>query len=68
MRYLAHQVFDPSESKVGDVCRELTDGKGVDVVFDCAGVMPGLKDGIDGLKHGGKYVNVAGWETPVSVK
>jgi (R,R)-butanediol dehydrogenase/meso-butanediol dehydrogenase/diacetyl reductase len=44
----------------------LTGGKGVDLVFDCAGIAPGLKDGMDALKSRGTYLNVAGWEAPVS--
>lgn len=60
-------VLDPREVKVGDKCRELTGGKGVDIVFDCAGIMPGLRDGMDALRRGGTYVNVAGWETQVSI-
>ena len=59
-------VLNPKEVKVGDKCRELTDGKGVDIVFDCAGILPGLNDGMDALRKGGTYVNVAGWETEVS--
>ncbi|OAP65067.1 chlorophyll synthesis pathway protein BchC [Fonsecaea erecta] len=55
-------VLNPREVNVPDKCRELTDGKGVDIVFDCAGIMPGLKDGMDALRRGGTYVNVAGWE------
>jgi (R,R)-butanediol dehydrogenase/meso-butanediol dehydrogenase/diacetyl reductase len=58
-------VLNPREIKIGDKCRELTDGKGVDIVFDCAGIMPGLMDGMDALQRGGTYVNVAGWETEV---
>jgi (R,R)-butanediol dehydrogenase/meso-butanediol dehydrogenase/diacetyl reductase len=60
-------VIDPRSEKVGDVCRELTGGKGVDVVFDCAGVQPGLEAGFDALKHSGTFVNVAVWEKPVSL-
>ncbi len=60
-------VVDPSKAKVGDECRKLTDGNGVDIVFDCAGIMPGLRDGMDALRRGGTYVNVAGWEKDVSV-
>ncbi|KIW63540.1 chlorophyll synthesis pathway protein BchC [Phialophora macrospora] len=56
-------VLNPREVKIGDKCRELTHGKGVDIVFDCAGIMPGLMDGMDALQRGGTYVNVAGWET-----
>jgi threonine dehydrogenase-like Zn-dependent dehydrogenase len=60
-------VLSPREVNVGDKCRELTGGKGIDIVFDCAGIMPGLMDGMDALQRGGTYVNVAGWETEVSV-
>lgn len=62
----ADEVFNPLKIKVGDRCRELTDGQGVDLVFDCAGIPAGLKDGMDALKPKGTYVNVAGWEQPVS--
>ena len=60
-------VLNPRVVSVGDKCRELTDGKGIDVVFDCAGIMPGLMDGMDALRRGGTYVNVAGWDTEVGV-
>lgn len=58
-------VLNPRDVKVGDECRKLTDDKGVDLVFDCAGIMPGLRDGMDALRRGGTYVNVAGWEKDV---
>jgi threonine dehydrogenase-like Zn-dependent dehydrogenase len=35
-------------------------------VFDCAGIMPGLLDGMDALCINGTYINVAGWEKEVS--
>lgn len=67
-RGVVDRVIDPKTEKVGDICRELTaDGKGVDVVFDCAGVQPGLDAGVDALTHGGSVVNVAVWEKPVSL-
>lgn len=52
--------------KIGDECRKLTGGIGVDVVFDCAGTPAGLDAGMDALRTRGTYVNVAGWEKPVS--
>lgn len=58
-------VLNPREVEVGERCRELTDGRGVDMVFDCAGIMPGLNDGMNALRKGGTYVNVAGWEKEV---
>ena len=63
---VADVVFDPMKDKVGERCMEMTGGEGVDVVFDCAGIMPALKDGMDALCHGGIYVNIAGWVAPVS--
>ena len=59
----ATEVLNPIRQSVAEECRSRTDGKGVDVVFDCAGVGPGMRDGMDALKRKGTYVNVAGWET-----
>jgi threonine dehydrogenase-like Zn-dependent dehydrogenase len=62
---MVDRVIDPRSEKVGDLCRELTGGKGIDVAFDCAGVQPGLDTAFDALKHAGTWVNVAVWEKPV---
>ena len=35
---ICHPVTDPGKEDVGEGCRSLTDGAGVSVVFDCAGV------------------------------
>ena len=56
-------VIDPIKQNVGDECRKLTGGKGVDVVFDCAGIRKGMEAGMDALRPKGIYVNVAGWES-----
>jgi len=63
---VANVVFNPTAENVGDRCRELTNGKGVDVAFDAAGVPRGLVTAFDALKLHGTYVNIAGWEKPVS--
>ncbi|KAK0254980.1 hypothetical protein LTR91_011596 [Friedmanniomyces endolithicus] len=63
-RGLVERVFDPRTERVAEECRELTGGEGVDVVIDCAGVGPAMRDGMDALRRKGTYVNVAGWETP----
>jgi threonine dehydrogenase-like Zn-dependent dehydrogenase len=60
-------ALDPMKVPIADECRKLTGGAGVDVVFDCAGVMPALRTGFDALKYQGTYVNVAGWGSPVCV-
>jgi len=58
-------ALDPLETSIAKECRNLTGGLGVDLVFDCAGVMPALKTGFDALRSQGTYVNVAGWSSPV---
>ena len=58
----ASAVVNPINEKVGDKCREITGGRGVDVVFDCAGVPAGLEAGFDALRVEGMYMNVAVWE------
>ncbi|EHY55435.1 hypothetical protein HRR83_008867 [Exophiala dermatitidis] len=65
---VVERVIDPKNESVGDICRELTGGKGADVVFDCAGVQPGLESGMDAIKHGGTLVNVAVWEKPLQIQ
>jgi len=60
-------VFNPTQQNIGDECRTLTDGRGVDLVFDCAGIMPALEAGMDALCFDGLYVNVAGWEKPMTL-
>lgn len=62
---LADHVFSPADVAIGDECRKLTGGGGVDIVFDCAGIPAGLDTALDALKPRGTYVNVAGWEKPV---
>jgi len=59
-------VVDPRNEDVGEKCRAITGGAGVDVVFDCAGVQKGMEAGAEALRFRGKYVNVAGWSGPVS--
>lgn len=58
-------ALDPLKASIADECRSMTGGAGVDLVFDCAGVMPALRTGFDALKNRGTYVNVAGWGSPV---
>ncbi|KIX07220.1 chlorophyll synthesis pathway protein BchC [Rhinocladiella mackenziei CBS 650.93] len=65
---MVDRVIDPKTEDVGGVCRQLTGGKGVDVVFDCAGVQPGLEAGFDALARGGTFVNIAMWEKPLMIE
>ncbi len=62
---LVERIIDPRSEDVGDVCRQLTHDKGVDIVFDCAGVQVAMDAGLDALAFKGTYVNIAQWERPV---
>jgi threonine dehydrogenase-like Zn-dependent dehydrogenase len=44
---ICHAVTDPGKEDVGERCRSLTDGAGVSVVLDCAGVKVGLEAGME---------------------
>ncbi|RAL59549.1 hypothetical protein DID88_006543 [Monilinia fructigena] len=64
----ADVVLDPvSEGEEGVIrkVRDLTDGEGVDIVFDCAGVTAGLNVACKLIKARGTVVNLAIWEKPV---
>lgn len=53
-------IFDPSVDDVPERCRgETADGKGVGVVFDCAGAQAGFQAGCESLRFRGVYVNLA---------
>jgi threonine dehydrogenase-like Zn-dependent dehydrogenase len=63
----AQAVIDPTKENVGDKCREMTEGRGVDVVFDCAGVPVGLEAGFDAIRASGYYMMVAVWEVSIQL-
>jgi len=60
-------VIDPAEVDVGSKCRELTNGNGVGIVFDCAGSQDGFVAGCDSLRFGGKYINLAIPKAPLTI-
>lgn len=61
----ASTVLNPINENVGQKCMELTNGVGVEIVFDCAGVPAGLNSAFEALRFEGLYVMVAVWEKPV---
>lgn len=65
IRRMADHVVDSGNEDVPKRCQELTGGRGVDLVFDCAGVAPAMAAGFGALSVRGTYMNVAGWSTPV---
>lgn len=52
-----NEIKDPKE-RIGIVREESNDGKGADVVYECAGFPSTIPEGIDYLRYGGTYVEV----------
>ncbi len=61
----ADVILDPRKDDVVKKVQDLTDGEGVDIVFDCAGVAVGLEAACKAIKVKGTVVNVAIWEKAV---
>ena len=62
----ATHIIDPTkETSFVKKVYELTNGEGVDIVFDCAGVAAGLEAACQSIKPRGTIVNVAIWEKAV---
>lgn len=57
----ASSVIDPGVGDVVEQVRELTDGRGADVSFECAGIDAVLRTAILATRAGGTCVNVAIW-------
>lgn len=66
--HFCHTVINPSEENVPQRCSELTDDRGVEVVFDCAGAPRALPGALDALQFEGLYMMVAVWEQDVSCR
>lgn len=62
----ASAVIDPSKESVVERSRKLTEGRGMEVVFDCAGVAKATEAAVGAMRFEGLYVMVAVWEGPVS--
>lgn len=58
---VADLVLDPTSDDVGERVMELTDGRGADKAFECAGAEQVLEMCMDVVKPGGVVVNVAIW-------
>lgn len=61
----AHEVLNPKSDDVVAKVRELSGGRGADVVFDCAGLKANLDTACDAVKTRGHVVNVAIWEKEI---
>ncbi|SMR47352.1 unnamed protein product [Zymoseptoria tritici ST99CH_3D1] len=67
VKNLSRGVINPIEESVEKKCLELTDGRGAEVVFDCAGVPAGLESAFDAIRFNGLYVMIAVWEKPLEI-
>ncbi|KAK4631772.1 (R,R)-butanediol dehydrogenase [Fulvia fulva] len=65
--HFCHTVINPSEENVPQRCSELTDDRGVEVVFDCAGAPRALPGALDALQFEGLYMMVAVWEQDITI-
>ena len=66
-RFGATAVLDPTNTNIGNRCREICAGSGAQVVFDCAGVQSTLDAALAASKPRGVIVNLALWSTPAVV-
>lgn len=58
-------VINPFEESVEKRCMDLTDGRGVEICFDCAGVPHALEGAMNAMRFESLYMMVAVWEQPV---
>jgi (R,R)-butanediol dehydrogenase/meso-butanediol dehydrogenase/diacetyl reductase len=61
-------VLDPTGLDVPSAVRDLTDGVGTDVAFECAGIDAVLAAAIGSVRPGSTVVNVAIWGHPATVE
>lgn len=64
---VADHVLDPTEGDVASAVRNLTDGRGADVAFECSSVNAVLDTMLDAVKPAGVVVNVSIWGHPATV-
>jgi (R,R)-butanediol dehydrogenase/meso-butanediol dehydrogenase/diacetyl reductase len=64
----ANLILNPGEQKnISELILEATEGDGLDIAFECAGVAPSLMDAIRSTRKGGIIVVVSAFEKPVSL-
>jgi threonine dehydrogenase-like Zn-dependent dehydrogenase len=62
LKFGADYVIDPTKEDVVKRCRELCDGAGVHIAYDCAGVQAALDQAVHSTRARGMIVNIAIWE------
>lgn len=63
----AHVLIDPMSQNAASIITEFTDGSGVQVAFDCAGVDASLQGCMEAVRPGGIIVNVAIRNAPAKI-
>lgn len=63
----ADLVIDPLERDAIQAVKEFTDGLGVDVAFEAAGIEAAIHTAIESTKPEGNVVNISIWEKPASI-
>jgi len=63
----AHIVIDPIEVNPVEAIKEYTNGLGVDVAFEVAGIEATIHTAIESTKSEGNVVNISIWEKPASI-
>jgi L-iditol 2-dehydrogenase len=63
----AVRVLNVEEQDVDQICRDMTDGLGIDIVFECSGAGPAARQGINVLRKGGKYTQVGLFGRPIQI-
>jgi threonine dehydrogenase-like Zn-dependent dehydrogenase len=66
-KFGATHVVDPTSGTALDEVRGLSGGEGAAVVFDAAGVQPGLDFAIAASRVGATIVNIAIWKNPATI-
>ncbi|MDF3002601.1 MAG: Galactitol-phosphate 5-dehydrogenase [Bacillota bacterium] len=57
-KILVDRTVDQMNENLADVVREITDGVGVDKVFECSGAVPALNKGLEIVKKKGKVIQM----------
>ena len=65
--YRATHILDPTVDHIPERVRKITDGVGVDVIFNTAGVEVALNTAIDSCCTHGSIVNIVVWKKPPAV-
>lgn len=63
----AHHVLDPRKDDVESSSKDLCDGRGPHVVFECAGVQASLSTALAAVRKRGTVIGLALWETKATI-